>query len=38
MFSLLDFTRFLICCSGDLSDNESEEKPSIALVAITPLY
>ena len=31
MFSLLDFTRFLICCSEDLSDNESEDKHSVAI-------
>ena len=24
-------SRFLICCSGDLSDNESEEQPSVAI-------
>ena len=27
----LDFPRFLVCCSGDLSDNESEENPSVAI-------
>ena len=31
MFARLDFSRFLVCCSGDLSDNESEEKPSVAI-------
>ena len=31
MFARLDFPRFLVCCSGDLSDNESEEKPSVAI-------
>ena len=31
MFARLDFSRFLICCSGDLSDDESEEKPSVAI-------
>ena len=27
----LDFSKFLICCSGYLSDNESDEKPSVAI-------
>ena len=31
MFARLDFPRFLVCCSGDLSDNESEENPSVAM-------
>ena len=31
MFASLDFSTFLICCSGDLSDNESDEKPSVAI-------
>ena len=31
MFARLDFPRFLVCCSRDLSDNESEEKPSVAI-------
>ena len=31
MFARLDFPRFLVCCSGDLSDDESEEKPSVAI-------
>ena len=31
MFARLYFPRFLVCCSGDLSDNESEEKPSVAI-------
>ena len=31
MFARLDFPRFLVCCSGDLSDNDSEEKPSVAI-------
>ena len=31
MFARLDFPRFLVCCFGDLSDNESEEKPSVAI-------
>ena len=31
MFASLDFSRFLICFSGDLSDNESEENPSVAI-------
>ena len=31
MFARLDFSTFLVCCSGDLSDNESEEKPSVAI-------
>ena len=31
MFARLDFPRFLVCCSGDLSGNESEEKPSVAI-------
>ena len=31
MFARLDFPRFLVCCSGDLSDNESDEKPSVAI-------
>ena len=26
MFAHLDLSTFLICCSGHLSDNESEEK------------
>ncbi len=30
MFARLNVSKFLICCSGDLSDNESEEKPSVA--------
>ena len=31
MFARLDFSTFLVCCSGDLSDNESDEKPSVAI-------
>ena len=31
MFARLDFSTFLVCCSGELSDNESEEKPSVAI-------
>ena len=31
MFARLDFSTFLRCCSGDLSDNESDEKPSVAI-------
>ena len=31
MFARLDFSTFLICCSGDRSDNESDEKPSVAI-------
>ena len=31
MFARLDFPRFLVCCFGDLSDNESDEKPSVAI-------
>ena len=31
MFARLDFPQFLVCCSGDLSANESEEKPSVAI-------
>ena len=31
MLARLDFSTFLICCSGDLSDNESDEKPSVAI-------
>ena len=31
MFARQDFSTFLVCCSGDLSDNESEEKPSVAI-------
>ena len=31
MFARLDFPRFLVCSSGDLSDDESEEKPSVAI-------
>ena len=31
MFARLDFSTFLICCSGHLSDNESDEKPSVAI-------
>ena len=31
MFARLDFPRFLVCCSRDLSDDESEEKPSVAI-------
>ena len=30
VFARLDFSTFLICRSGDLSDNESDEKPSVA--------
>ena len=30
MFAHLDFPG-LLCCSGDLSDNESEEKPCVAI-------
>ena len=26
-----DFSTFLICCSGDFSDNKSDEKPSVAI-------
>ena len=29
MFARLDFSTFLICCSGDLSDNESDEKVQV---------
>ena len=32
LFARLEFSRFLICCSGDLSDNESEEKPYVAII------
>ena len=31
MFARLDFRRFLVCCSGDIYDDESEEKPSVAI-------
>ena len=31
MFAHLDFSTFLVCCSGDLSDNESEKKSSVAI-------
>ena len=31
MFARLDFRRFLVFCSGDISDDESEEKPSVAI-------
>ena len=31
MFACLYFSTFLICCSGDLSGNESDEKPSVAI-------
>ena len=31
MFARLDFSTFLVCCSGNLSDNESEEKLSVAI-------
>ena len=31
MFARLEFRRFLVCCSGDISDDESEEKPSVAI-------
>ena len=31
MFARLDFSTFLICCFEDISDNESEEKPSVAI-------
>ena len=31
MFARLDFRRFLVCCSGDMSDDESEEKPYVAI-------
>ena len=31
MFARLDFCTFLICFSGDLSGNKSEEKASVAI-------
>ena len=31
IFACLDFSRFVTCCVGDLPDNESEEKPSVAI-------
>ena len=31
MFARLDFRRFLVCCSGDIYYDESEEKPSVAI-------
>ena len=31
MFARLDFSTFLICYSGDLSGNKSEEKASVAI-------
>ena len=31
MFARLDFSTFLICCSGDFSANKSDEKPSVAI-------
>ena len=31
MFARLDFSTFLICCSGDFSDNKSDEKLSVAI-------
>ena len=31
VFARLDFSKFLICFSGDLSDNKSEEKASVAI-------
>ena len=31
MFACLDFSRFLICYSGGLSGNKSEEKASVAI-------
>ena len=31
MFARLDFPRFLVCCCGDLSNNESEENASVAI-------
>ena len=31
MFARIDFYTCLVYCSGDLSDNESEEKPSVAI-------
>ena len=31
MFDCLDISRFLICYSGDLSGNISEEKASVAI-------
>ena len=31
MFARPDFSTFLICCSGDFSDNKSDEKPSVAI-------
>ena len=31
MFARLYFSIFLVCCSGDIFDNESEEKPSVAI-------
>ena len=31
MFARLNVSTFLACCSGDLSDNESEEKIYVAI-------
>ena len=31
MFARLNFSTFLVCCSGNLSHSESEEKPSVAI-------
>ena len=31
MFARLDFPRFLVCYSGHLSGNKSEEKASVAI-------
>ena len=31
MFARLDFSTFVICYSGDLSGNKSEEKASVAI-------
>ena len=31
MFARIDFSTFLVYCSGDLSENESEEKHSVAI-------
>ena len=37
MFTCLDLSRFLVCYSEDLSDNKSEEKPSVSICRLTGL-
>ena len=38
MFARLDFPRFLVCCSGDLSDDESEENLLLQFVVGPSVY